>query len=64
MLEGKKTYLAAAGLAVYTLAGWALTAFAPDVAAQANVHIDVGSAIPLILNAIGLGGLRAAVAKS
>ena len=63
MFEGKKTYLAAAGLALYGIAGWVLTTFAPDVAAAAGVNVDLGTLVPVLLNAVGLGGLRAAVAK-
>ena len=62
-LAGKKTYLAAAGLVVYAAVGWALTAFAPEAAASANINVDFQTAITLALNALGLGGLRSAVAK-
>lgn len=63
MLSGYKTYIAAAGLAIYAGVGWALSVFAPDVAASAGIHVDLQSAIMLVLNAFGLGGLRAAVTK-
>ena len=64
MLEGKKTYLAAGGLVAYAAIGYALTLFFPDVATQAGIHVDLQTTIQLVLNALGLGGLRAAVAKS
>ena len=63
MLEGKKTYIAAAGLALYAGLGWALTVFAPEAAASAEIHVDLQTTITLVLNAIGLGGLRSAVGK-
>jgi hypothetical protein len=63
MFEGKKTYIAAGGLVLYAALGYAMTAFFPDVAAQAGIHVDLQATIQLVLNALGLGGLRAAVAK-
>lgn len=63
MLSGKKTYIAAAGLVLYAGIGWALTALAPDVAAAANIHVDLQSTVTLVLNALGLTGLRSAIAK-
>jgi hypothetical protein len=64
MLNGKKTYIAAALLVVWAGTGWGLTALAPDVATQLGIHVDFGNVIELLLASLGLGGLRAAVAKS
>lgn len=64
ILSGKKTYLAAIGLIAYAGIGWALTILAPEAAAAAGIHVDLKTFIPLVLNALGLGGLRAAIAKA
>lgn len=63
-LKGKKTYIAALGLVAYAGISWALTTLAPDVAASAGIKVDIGNTVVLVLNALGLGGVRAAIAKS
>ena len=50
-LEGKKTYIMTVAVLCYALGGWVAGFVEPQIA------------IGLILGALGLGGLRAAIAK-
>ena len=50
-LEGKKTYIMTVAILCYALGGWV------------SGYVEPTTAITLILGALGLGSLRAAIAK-
>jgi hypothetical protein len=64
MFEGKKTYLAGGGLIVMGVIGFALTTFAPDVAATSGVHVDLQGLATYVLNGLAAIGLRFALPKA
>ena len=64
MLEGKKTYIAGGGLILFGIIGFALTTFAPDVAAAGGVNVDMQGLIQFVLNGLAAVGLRIALPKA
>lgn len=63
MLNGKKTYVAGAGLILFGIVGFALTTFAPDAAAASGVHVDLQGLATYVLNGLAAIGLRIALPK-